>query len=272
MDPSISKNTFNHSTLSPSIVDHPITFNFASQFDIINFFRGFSVISPKGNPINAANTIFPSIPFQQLLQIAQDHFSRCQSEPYLHTIPKLPVNYTGCNWYVNDKIKYYGNIVQGKLHGKGLSFGEKYLLHASYINNICQEDHCVVEFKLGTYTGSLKTKFDDEFNMELTMGRGHIVYTNGLDEYLGDTLVFVPHGKGAYFSKDRYIVEGTFNKSVPYGNCSYNFINGATFTGDFANNNCMEGTYKDAKGNISQISFSQALIKAGIAINAIVID
>ena len=230
MDPTThSKGPYVLSFPSSTIFNHQTSSHSSTQQDIFNFIRGFYVVVPKGNAINVASNIFPNVSIEQIQMIAHQYFNMCQSDSSLLKLPKLADNYTGRNWYVNDKIKYYGDIFQGLFHGLGVIIGKNYRLHAYYINNVMREDYCMVELKKGIYRGSLKTVVDKEFNKELPSGIGQIIYHDCQDEYTGETLVFAPHGKGTFYSMGRYRIEGTFNKNLPHGDCTYTFKNEATF-------------------------------------------
>lgn len=265
MNPNVTGNSlFNFKAPVQSIDNQNLTI----QQDIFNFFCGYNVVYPEGDAFSAARIIFPNTTIEQIREVAHQYYCKCRINHDLRKIPKLPFNYTGRHWYVDDKIKYFGTFFQGVLHGEGFIVGNNYKLKASFSNNEMLTEYCRVELEFGNYRGSLNINN----NSELTSGIGQIIYHGGLEEYKGETLAFLPSGKGIFYSKGKYRIDGTFEKGLPHGNCTYTFSNGSTFTGDFVENNCKEGIYKYKNSNISKLSFSQALIKANVILNAIILD
>ena len=137
-------------------------------------------------------------------------------------------------YYTNGKIKYEGEIKNGKRHGQGTYY---FVSGAKYIG----------EFKdnkrhgQGTYYYANGDKYVGEFENGIHHGQGILYYANG-DKYEGEFKKHHRDGQGTlyYANGDKYI--GEFENDHLDGQGTIYYANGNKYIGGFENN------YLDGQG------------------------
>lgn len=141
-----------------------------------------------------------------------------------------------------DNSAYYGELIDGRFHGKGKLFwsdGSRY----------------EGEFREGLMSGrgELNTAWGDvyagEFKDGVMTGQGEWRMKDG-SVYNGAFLNSLPHGYGELKSKDGYTYKGEFAQREFHGKGIYISPEGKEYDGDFVENEFTgKGTYKDPEGN-----------------------
>ncbi|WP_158592165.1 MORN repeat-containing protein [Noviherbaspirillum sedimenti] len=147
-----------------------------------------------------------------------------------------------------DGGKYYGPLVDGKLHGTGM---------IEWANGIRYEG----EFEHGQFSGKGKLKstsfeYEGEFRNGMMAGHGRSVGTDGA-VYVGQFANQLFHGHGRYETAGKESYEGDFVKGEFDGNGVHQRSDGSRHAGSFRDWRAHGlGTYTDTKGNIYEGVFA----------------
>jgi hypothetical protein len=147
-----------------------------------------------------------------------------------------------------DGGKYYGPLVDGKLHGKGILV---------WPNGARYEGG----FEKGLLSGKGKYQspshdYEGDFKDGVRTGHGELTYADGR-KYVGTFADGVYQGKGRYQTPEKQIYEGDFDQGEFKGQGSFQSADGARHVGSFVKwRPHGPGIYTDARGNVYEGVFN----------------
>jgi hypothetical protein len=147
-----------------------------------------------------------------------------------------------------DGSRYYGELADGKFHGRGRLIWPNGSRHEG-------------EFENGLASGQGESLYPNgdlykgEFRLGQASGRGRLVTVSGT-VYEGMFANDMPNGHGVYRMADGATYEGEFVNWEFHGQGAYTDNAGATYTGNFVKGSFTgTGTYRDAHGNVHEGRF-----------------
>ena len=149
-----------------------------------------------------------------------------------------------------DGGRYYGPLVDGKLHGRG---------RIEWANGNVYEG----EVANGLLSGKGRLRFgndnvyDGQWREGLMSGRGELRYHNG-SVYRGEFVRGEYHGKGRFENANGEVYEGDFNRDEFTGTGRYARKDGSRYEGEFRNWQFHgRGRFTDAGGEVYEGDFSR---------------
>ena len=127
----------------------------------------------------------------------------------------------------NQKIEYFGEVIDFKKNGKGEEKCEEYIYKGEFLENL-RHGYGRLEY---LQNGDI---YEGNFNRGEITGKGKYIWSNK-EQYEGDFLNGIKHGKGVYKWPDGIVYEGEYIKGIREGKGKYKWKDGRVFEGMFRN-------------------------------------
>lgn len=138
----------------------------------------------------------------------------------------------------NNKIEYFGDLVNFKKNGKGEEICEnEYKYTGDFVDDMWQGKGQLENLQTGDI-------YEGQFNKGKMTGKGIFKWKNG-EIYKGDFVQGIKHGTGIHKWPDGSQYEGEYNNGIREGKAKYKWADGRIFEGMFKNGK------PDGKGKIS---------------------